>query len=125
MTQQKDAYDEAIEYLTAHPNEILDAWDYPARKPGGVLFSIVSKNNAMCCGCLVQIAGCAFKAQTPELTAAILADKRIPTNRESIRVEDLPVFAEWQRRIDHELGRVGHGETPDDFGHRWLPPSTR
>jgi hypothetical protein len=39
------------------------------------------------------------------LTKAIRADARIPEGPQWITVNDLPVFAEWQRRLDKELKR--------------------
>lgn len=53
-------------------------------------------------GCLTMVRG-NFTAETPELTAEIRADERIPKNVREITRESLPVFAEWQRRLDREL----------------------
>jgi hypothetical protein len=39
------------------------------------------------------------------LSAAIFSDELIPISSHDITVADLPVFAEWQRKIDAELGR--------------------
>lgn len=58
-------------------------------------------------GCLTMIHdGPEYKAQTPELTEAIRADGRIPDDPDEIEPEHLPVFAEWQRRLDRELNRA-------------------
>ncbi len=55
-------------------------------------------------GCLTIIKGNKdYEAYTHELTKAIHADDRIPKNFADIMVEDLPVFAEWQRKIDAEF----------------------
>lgn len=114
-TKTKDKYDEAVEYLTEHPEEILQAWYLPSGAPepdhiGHCLFGIVATHESIGshCGCLTQIAACGHypEAETPELTKAIRADMRIPKKGSLVTVEDLPVFAEWQRRIDKELGRV-------------------
>ena len=43
---------------------------------------------------------------TPELTKAIRKDPRIPKLPKNITVADLPVFAEWQRRLDKEIRGV-------------------
>jgi len=111
-----DKYDKAIELLTRADNprvEIYDAWAQCSTHPAGCLFGYVSKNRQQyidkvgpyqVCGCLTQIRREA-EAETPELTLAIRADKRIPKIPNSITLKDLPVFAEWQRRIDKELGR--------------------
>lgn len=56
-------------------------------------------------GCLTQVAAGTHLAKTAALTLEIRADKRIPTDEYKITVQDLPVFAEWQRKIDRELGR--------------------
>lgn len=106
---KKDRYDAAIEYLTDAPEEIIDAWSNPTTHPAGCLFSYASNSETAeeaFCGCLTQIRNSfAFSAPTAELTEAIRADKRIPYNEEDIKVRNLPVFAEWQRRLDKELNR--------------------
>lgn len=114
-----DKYDKAIEYLTANPNHIPDAWllmprdhfspdlDFEPR----CLFEYVAKDpfsndTNEHIGCLTQIrANAGIIAETPELTEAIRADERIPRGVGRINVDNLHVFAEWQRRIDTELGR--------------------
>jgi hypothetical protein len=104
----KDKYDEAIEYLQLMPKEIWDAWTTYSRLPqhsAHCLFAPCGQDNRF--GCLTQIrADCGYIAATPELTKAILADKRIPSFGPAIICKDLPIFAEWQRRIDKELNRV-------------------
>lgn len=116
-----DKYDEAVEYLTKHPGEIHDAWVMAhGGHAAGCLFAFVMPADAdedeiswkrdVACGCLTQIrAACGSDtvAWTRELTEAIVADRRIPQNPDYITVADLPVFAEWQRRIDRELNRNG------------------
>ena len=104
-----DVYDEAVAHLTEHPDEIYESWgDYSGL--GGLLFMDAARDdydrNDMLCGCLTQIRCGIFRAQTNELTEAIRADERIPSNGGDITVEHLPLFAEWQRRIDAELGRT-------------------
>lgn len=102
-----DRYDKAVKYLTEHPGEIFDAWQAPMDHPGGCLFLFAQRETCrdkipMFCGCLTQVrSGC--QAQTRELTEAIQADQRIPQDPLDITVEHLPVFAEWQARIDREL----------------------
>ena len=57
-------------------------------------------------GCLTQVAhgGCSRGAGTEELTQSIRADAaNIPEDGAAIGVSDLPVFAEWRRRIDKEI----------------------
>lgn len=38
-----------------------------------------------------------------ELTHAIRSDDRIPENAREITLEHLPVFKEWQERLDKEI----------------------
>lgn len=113
----KDKYDIAIEYLTEHPKEILDTWSNPMGSSGGCLFQFCTPTGALdCkiiegeshqCGCLTQLKRFSDRiAWTPELTNEIRADTRIPGMAEGITVADLPVFAEWQRRLDREIRNV-------------------
>lgn len=105
-----DIYDEAVEYLTKHPEKIEEAWNYTDARVGGILFEYTGPG----CGCLTQVKTGSelFKGPTPELEEAIRADPRIPLGVDSITVESLPVFAEWRRRLDKELGR----RPPDSCG---------
>lgn len=106
----KDKYDIAIEYLTEYPEEILDTWNSPFNYPHGCLFQMVTPSgnyqtpewNSDQCGCLTQVKYKSYPAWTPELTNEICNDERIPSSR-NITVADLPVFAEWQRRLDREI----------------------
>lgn len=102
-----DKYDRAIKFLQKHPAQIESAWisglsDPTA--PGAVLFT--SAGDSMSHGCLTMIRGGGWDAATRKLTRAIRADKRIPDNGDYITVANLPVFAEWQRRLDRELKRA-------------------
>lgn len=56
-------------------------------------------------GCLTMIRNGDWRAETEELTEAIRADERLPKTQQDITKEHLPVFAEWQRRLDKELSR--------------------
>jgi hypothetical protein len=49
------------------------------------------------CGCLTMVVDGGYEAATPELTAAIRSDKRIPAYRDDITKELLPILADWQR----------------------------
>lgn len=102
----KDKYDEAIAILTADPSLILSAWHDPATEPGGALFHYCTDDINDGCGCLTTVRSGRNRAKTKRLTVAIRADKRIPILSDGITVENLPVFAEWQRRLDKELNRV-------------------
>lgn len=111
-----DKYQKAVAYLTEHPEEIYDAWMsggglHPIH-PAACLFKMVSNTGESVrlesgkeCGCLTMIKNGGYVAETPELTVAIRADERIPYTQREIKPEHLPVFAEWQARIDKELGR--------------------
>lgn len=108
MKKRKDKYDRAIEYLTKHPWKIAQAWInnpyYESRlaELAHALFQPCGDGF----GCLTQIRSDPnYRVPTPELKRAIRADKRIPKSPSAIKVSDLPVFAEWQRRLDKELNR--------------------
>jgi hypothetical protein len=112
----KDKYDDAVERLTEHPEEILEVWSDPHLFPDGCLFQFVNPSGkrdpwggvGQECGCLTLIRQSPekWKACTPELTARVLGDKRIPKNPQNIKPHHLPVFARWQRRLDKELKRT-------------------
>lgn len=59
------------------------------------------------CGCLTQIRSGRYVAATDVLTVGIVSDERIPDSEADIDFDDLPVFAEWQRRIDREIRGKG------------------
>ena len=115
-----DKYDEAVAFLTENPDLIIDAWERDSLEGENArhqcLFDYVipsqhgtyRRSDNQLCGCLTQIKGeCAVGgvAWTDDLTDAIQEDDRIPEHQTKVTVEDLPVFAEWQRRIDKELDR--------------------
>lgn len=120
VQEVKDKYDEAVDYLTKNPEEIYQCWNHPISYRAGALFLPVSdklpaspntvdllprRGDGLMCGCLTMVRAGLKVAWTDELTEAIRGDARIPKTPESIKPEHLPVFAEWQRRIDKELGR--------------------
>lgn len=112
-----DKYDFEVERLTKNPILIYEAWNQSTP-----LFDIAGNPETMDyddiyakpIGCLTQIRSfnpnddetIDWVAQTPELTKEIRNDTRIPSNPHFIKVEDLNVFAEWQRKLDKELNRV-------------------
>jgi hypothetical protein len=110
----KDKYDRAISYLTDLPSEIFKAWSSTDHECH-CLFAFVSPTgrvenepvgNGKRIGCLTQIrASDHCVAWTDDLTRRIRADERIPLSGSDTTPEHLPVFAEWQRTIDRELGR--------------------
>ncbi len=128
----KDKYDKAVEHLTENPENIGSAWLNPAGEgQGGCLFTVVApldvkadpwpkRPDGRKCGCLTTIrnagkvpyidgGGSPHKmpalAWTDDLTERIQADERLPKLPTEITVQHLPIFAEWQRRIDKELNR--------------------
>ena len=114
-----DKYDEAIAYFTKYPEEIGEAWAVGHKHHclfqmtcGHVCRMDDDEDEDECypaqCGCLTMVRenNGYWKAPTDELTDEISRDQRIPRKREDIRVSDLPVFAEWQRRLDKELCRT-------------------
>jgi hypothetical protein len=107
-----DRYELAVDYLTAHPEEIREAWENAYTHPHGCIFKYAAPHEWMRtpsgekCGCLTMVRGGAYVAATPELTAMIRADERLPGGSgDGITVDHLPVFAGWQRRLDHLLNR--------------------
>lgn len=110
MSTEKDKYDLAIDYLTDNPEEIYSAWGDPYDHQAGCLFYYATRKYSPnkvpeSIGCLTQIRqGVLYPdAETEKLTHEIAADERIPDKLGEVTVDDLPVFAEWQRRLDKEL----------------------
>lgn len=115
-----DKYDDAIEYLMDHPEEIFEVWvgdpdNLPEAVEAHCLFQfctptgkIERRNNGEKCGCLTQVKEDAgYVAWTDDLTNRILADVLIPNGPELIRNlpdhERLAVlnrFADYQREMD-------------------------
>lgn len=106
-----DKYDKAIALLTkrvgaGEVDAIHKAWIAPFENRAGCLFAFTGRDpRDRTCGCLTQVSKGMADAATPELTRAIFTDGRIPMYPDEITLADLPVFAEWQRRLDRELGR--------------------
>ena len=108
----EDKYDRAVAYLTEHPELITGAWelDMPGDTEKEIardceaLFAYAGPSGGLDhCGCLTQIRSgerARDRAATPELTALIRADERIPLDSAGLGVECLVAFAEWQRVID-------------------------
>lgn len=129
-----DKYDEAIEWLVAHaddpiPEDYRDVydgqmvhfvWSFASDIEAERLFSYATKSGGIklldnddLCGCLTQIREGSAVGETPELTAAIRADERIPSDIAVIaklRGDELRAalqpFAFWQRRLDREIRGV-------------------
>lgn len=109
-----DVYDKAVKYLTEEPGEIGKAWiegyvfagEYS--HPCSVLFRS-GYPSGMTGRCLTNLrqGKCYPRPSTKlqELENLITLDHRIPMNDGDIKPEDLPVFAEWHRRLDKELNR--------------------
>jgi hypothetical protein len=109
----RDKYSKAMAYLKRRPGELHDAWINPEKHPAGALFSFVTPTGmphllagGEPCGCLTMVAAGQYPACTDLLTQAIKMDDRLPRDMHSITLDSLPVFAEWQREIDIELGRA-------------------
>lgn len=98
--------------------------DYEDVKAAGSLFTYVTPtghivdnhDRGVSCGCLTQIrdGGVAYNRHVAfrydgmdfDLTEEIQEDERIPVHPREITLESLPVFAEWQRRLDIEIRNV-------------------
>jgi hypothetical protein len=93
--------------LAADPELIGEDWNDAV-----ALFRCVDNRG---CGCLTQVRMSGIESaayERPEirdLCLAIAADPRIPAYFEDITVDHLPVFVEWQRRLDAELGEDRNG----------------
>lgn len=99
-----DKYDEQINRIKAatDPHQaIQEEW---GNSKG--LFAMVAGSNS---GCLTMIRNRSELANgvtgRPDLTSEIERDERLPCKPQYITVDHLPVFAEWQRRLDRELMR--------------------
>ena len=113
MSYYSDGYDEQIAYLTENPHMIQRHW---MDRLG--CFQIASKNNKpqdekgiIRFGCLSMIRNNVrdYEAEVERFTEEIRNDfrlPRIPSMITNIRIEHLPIFAEWQRKIDKELNRI-------------------
>lgn len=91
---------EELEYeFDLDESPIYSAWNNTT----SILFGRAGKSyflpDGNICGCLTQVRSYA-PAWTPELTAMIRADDRIPKNGYGITVDNLHVFAEWRRKMD-------------------------
>lgn len=113
LQDREKMYDEQIQFLQANPEEIDNQWReaiglFVFVHPEIVKTATIPKE----CGCLSMIRSQQIygsyaygKSQLsdPELTQQILTDERIPKRPDDIRVEHLPVFKEWQLRLDKEI----------------------
>lgn len=105
--RKRDAYDEAVEFLIENDQLIYNSWNHPYSTLGGILFIYAApKKNIIACGCLTQIKKGHMGCSDNEITKQIQADNRLPDNVTAIKREHLPVFAEWQRRLDKHWNRV-------------------
>lgn len=108
-----DKYDEQIARLLAAPNfqgAVYSDWMcckglFAFCTPSG---TVAKPPGGGACGCLTMVKAGGWVAWTPELTAAVRADGRLPKSFLGIEPEQLPAFAEWQRRLDTEI-RGGEG----------------
>ncbi len=98
-------YDEQIEYLTAHPQDIHHQWEAATG-----LFQFAARGNPSPydsdCGCLTLIRrnSCMVAITNGEideaLTQEIRNDTRLPKEVTSITLEHLPIFKYYQEKID-------------------------
>ncbi len=113
-----DMYDRAVNFLKANPHLIADVWDDPKSHFTGILFQAVTPSGCgeenpegLFCGDLCEIHSFLAHGWTEPLEEAIGNDHRLPKIFSSnngipkITPDHLPVFAEWQRKIDVMLNR--------------------
>lgn len=126
-----DKYDNAVEFFRKHPDAVRFAWAKPLSHPHGCLFQWASRTGRpkelsykeVFCGCLTMIRkNHQYEVEgRPDLTEEIRSDNRIPKGMSSIRIDHLPIFAEWQRRLDHEIRNLA----PEAPGYNTLPTERR
>lgn len=107
--QKPDKYDKAIAYLTENPGAIYNSWENAYNSlatPASCLFKSTKPGDCGEFGCLTQVKIGDLPAITPAITKAIRADRRIPKSGSAITLEHLPVFAEWQRRLDKRIKQL-------------------
>jgi hypothetical protein len=124
-----NAYQQAVEWLTANPICIRVAWANPYRARGGCLFDPCSHSKMYprkeehdlqkSLGCLTQIRTESeiYVCEIPELTAMISEDNRLPASSANIQAEHLPFLAQWQQFLDFLLDR-----DPPPLDDRLPPP---
>lgn len=105
-------YDKQIEYLINNPGKIFDQWvdalglfkyaGYESGQKPAFKHGIDSTYP----GCLTQIRG-NFRAKVSikgiideDITMAIKKDTRLPSCGSKIEIKHLPVFKEWQEKVD-------------------------
>lgn len=115
-----DIYDKEIAYLTENPDRIYHHWNHSSflfakvLNPAHPLLNGLTRGQ---CGCITQIRENNLSAETFELETEIKNDNRIPLSPDNPRdewtdgyrelnIEDLQIFAEWQRKIDIKLNRI-------------------
>lgn len=127
-TRVRDRYDQEVERLSANPDAIEPSWwhSHPSHDVthsplfDACGYSRSGGKSSQFCGCLTQVKCGMHCAQTSELTDAIRQDGRIPGHSLTIKAKDLPVFAEWQRRIDKELNRTPPPMLPEPTEAQYL-----
>jgi len=105
-----DIYDHEIARLTEDPKLIADSWEYAAPL-FRYLVNVVKLHQLdpqAWCGCLTMYRSGFHKPDTlptrlRPIAQEIAHDDRIPRDSREIQPHHLPVFAEWQRRLDREF----------------------
>ncbi len=109
-----DKYDDAIKYLTEHPDKIEQAWFLNTGHPAHCLFQFLTPDGKPddtvdekdACGCPTLVQTRDFRGYTRQLTVAVRKNRQIPDSIEAVTVESLSAFAEIQRLADKVLGRM-------------------
>jgi hypothetical protein len=87
-------YSEAVAYLKANPQEILQAWRFPDIHKAGRLFQYLGPDPSY--GCATQVAH-GFKHSFKDIP---INRERMPINGNGIRAEHLDYFKEIQELYD-------------------------
>lgn len=97
-----DIYDQEIAILKAHPERIYDHWNYETP-----LFAVLGDYDDYHHGCLTQIKSRPHDYQSKNniFDKQIAKDDKIPDDGHEITVDDLEVFANYQRAADKIYGR--------------------
>lgn len=118
-----DKYDEAIDYLNHHPEEMVEAYRFPGDHVAGCLFVNASRELYLFRTIKpgkwlrdpISIKGSErYVAQDDHVTDAIRRDPELPSSIGDCGLQHLPHLAEWQRELDRIYNRRHITRTEED-----------